>query len=151
MLRLSTTGSAVVRLGTMADWPAITSMLEQAGLPTADLAQSRPEFTVLADAETLIGIGALEYFGDIALLRSVAIAADRRHQGLGAELLAHIERRALERGAGQLVLLTQSVDRFFARHGYVPIPRASAPAPIQNTAEFRSLCPDSAVCMTKRL
>ncbi len=151
VLRVSAADSVIVRRGTAADWAAITLLLERAGLPTTDLAESQPEFTVLAEADTLIGIGGLEFFGDAALLRSVVIASNRRRQGLGADLLAHLEHRAREQGAADLVLLTQTADRFFAAHGYTPIPRATVPEPIKSTAEFRSLCPESALCMSKHL
>ena len=140
-----------VRPGTAADMATIARMLEQAGLPTSDLATSRVEFTVLTEADEIVGIGGMERFGVVALLRSVVVDTDRRSQGVGAVLLSQIERQAFERGARELVLLTQTAEGFFARHGYAKIPRASVAESIKNTAEFRTLCPDSAVCMTKRL
>jgi amino-acid N-acetyltransferase len=139
------------RLATSPELAAITRMLEHAGLPVTDLVESKIELTVLTEGDELIGVGGLEYFGHVALLRSVAIASDRRREGLGARLLTHLEQRARERGVVELVLLTQGAERFFASHQYELVPRANVPAPIKSTAEFRTLCPDSALCMSKHL
>jgi amino-acid N-acetyltransferase len=51
----------------------------------------------------------------------------------------------------QLVLLTQTAQSFFERLGYGVIDRALSPEAVRTSAEFRSLCPASAVCMTKTL
>ena len=48
-------------------------------------------------------------------------------------------------------LTASHMDAFFARHGYSTMGRENAPAAIQSTAEFSSLCPGDAVLMCKRL
>ena len=48
-------------------------------------------------------------------------------------------------------LLTTTAEDFFVRRGYGVVGRDAAPAVVQKTTEFRSLCPDSAVCMMKHL
>ena len=50
-----------------------------------------------------------------------------------------------------LYLLTLTAEGFFKKCGYRPIARDSAPAEIQETTEFRNLCPASAVCMVRHL
>ncbi len=50
-----------------------------------------------------------------------------------------------------LVLLTQTAQAFFEGRGYLPTVRTDLPASIQQTAEFKSLCPANAVCLSKRL
>jgi amino-acid N-acetyltransferase len=49
------------------------------------------------------------------------------------------------------VLLTQTAEVFFANRGYRRIGRADAPQAVQASAEFRSLCPASAVAMSRVL
>jgi amino-acid N-acetyltransferase len=49
------------------------------------------------------------------------------------------------------VLLTETAKTFFEREGYSVIDRASAPEPVRTSAEFRTLCPQSATCLSKRL
>jgi amino-acid N-acetyltransferase len=140
-----------VRTATQADSARIIALLQANDLPTSDLAECRPEFVVIEDGAELVGTGGVQIFGDAALVRSVAIAAGRQKTGLGSSLLVELERHASALGVRQLVLLTQTAEQFFARYGYVRVERASVPPPIQTTAEFRSLCPSSAVCMAKQL
>ena len=54
-------------------------------------------------------------------------------------------------GMDQLVLLTQTAEPFFATRGYAVIAREAAPAAVRRSAEFRSICPASAICMTRQL
>jgi len=140
-----------VRIATLNDSARIIALLQANNLPTSDLAECRPEFVVIEDGDELIGTGAVQVIGNAALVRSVVIAKDRQGAGLGSSLLGELERHASASGVRELVLLTQTAERFFGRHGFTRVERSSVPASIQATAEFRSLCPASAVCMAKRL
>ena len=82
---------------------------------------------------------------------SLAVHGDHRGRGLGGRLVEAIEARAAARGLPQLVLLTETAATFFARRGYADIAREHAPMAVQSSTEFRSLCPASARCMTRRL
>jgi amino-acid N-acetyltransferase len=79
------------------------------------------------------------------------MSSNRQRHGLGQELVRRLEREAVADGVTVLVLLTQTAEPFFSRLGYVAIDRESAPAEIKASAEFRLLCPASAVCMSKAL
>ncbi len=136
---------------TPADIPPIRELLEAAGLPTSDLECAQPEFLVIRDGGAVVGAGALQIFGPVALLRSIVVAADRRQHGYGERLVEALERKAVRRQIRQLVLLTTTAASFFERAGYRAIERDSAPAALQETDEFRSLCPSSATCMAKVL
>lgn len=138
-----------VRAATGRDAPAIRALLEACALPTTDLMTARPEFMVAWDGPVLAGVGGVQRFGGVGLLRSVAVPADRRRSGLGFALVRAVEQQARESGISQLVLLTQTAQPFFERQGYRVIERASAPESIQASDEFRSLCPQSAACMSK--
>jgi len=152
ILRLSTAlRPPPIRPATEADQPEIVRLLERAGLPTRDLQQSRPELLVARGSTGLIGAGGLEIHGEAGLLRSVAVAEGLRGTGLGRALVEAVEAAARQRGLRELVLLTETAHDFFARLGYVDIARESAPEAIRNSAEFKSICPQSARCMSKRL
>jgi len=126
--------------------------LAAAGLPVADLtAASLADFWGCRAGEELAGAIGLERYGAVALLRSLAVAPDWQGRGLGAALLAHAERAARQRGIAALYLLTATAAAFFARRGYVRIPREAAPPVLHHTAEFAALCPASAVCLTRPL
>jgi arsenate reductase len=93
----------------------------------------------------------MERFGTCALLRSLAVGTSFQRRGFGHNLVARLERDAQAYGVEQLVLLTETAEKFFRAIGYEVIDRRLVPEEIKQTAEFRSLCPASAVCMTKLL
>ncbi len=140
-----------LRAAAAADLAVVGALLEQAGLPTRDLAASKAEFTVLSDGERIVAAGALQRLGSAALLRSVIVAGDRRGAGLGRAIVQQLEKLALAARIDRLFLLTQSAEEFFAREGYRVIERIEVPQEVQRSEEFRSLCPDSATCMVKLL
>lgn len=141
----------VLRTATEADTEVIRDLLERSGLPTSDLSTARAEFVIASSAEQIVGIGALEHFGDAALLRSVAVEPQQRESGVGRLIVAELERRAQTAGITELILLTLTARDFFGRLGYSTKDRGQAPPAVRNSAEFRSLCPASAVCMAKSL
>lgn len=141
----------VLRAATAEDMPAVRSLLERDGLPTSDLGTSDAEFIIAQDGAAVIAAGAVERIGQIGLLRSVVVAPDQRRSGTGMAIVAELERRARDANLTELVLLTESAQSFFEGRGYVVISRAGAPLEVQGSEEFRALCPDSAICMSKRL
>jgi amino-acid N-acetyltransferase len=126
-------------------------LLKEAGLPTSDLAAAKPKFTVLRENGRIVAAGALQQFDSVALVRSVVVAGDRRGAGLGRLIVQELENVARTARIGQLILLTQTAADFFTCQGYRVIERIDAPQDVQRSEEFRSLCPASAVCMTKLL
>lgn len=140
-----------LRTPTAAETEVIRSLLERSGLPTGDLGTARPEFVVATRDGQIIGIGALEHFGNAALLRSVAVEAQSRGSGAGRLIVEELERRARHAGIGELILLTLTARDFFERLGYSTKECGEVPATVRESAEFRSLCPATAVCMAKSL
>ncbi len=130
----------------------VRALLQGAGLPIDDLNATRaPDFIVACDGARVVGAVALERHGDVALLRSLVVDPDYRRHGVGCKLVTAAEQRARALGIAQLVLLTQTAEAFFARRGYEKIARSGAPAAVQSSHEFATLCPASAVCMRKEL
>jgi N-acetylglutamate synthase-like GNAT family acetyltransferase len=129
----------------------IRALLERSGLPTSDLDSARPDFVVIRENGQVIATGALQRFVSSALLRSVVVAPDHRKRGLGQAVVGELERMARTADIDQLILLTQTAAEFFAHRGYRVIERSSAPQDMQESGEFRSLCPSSATCMAKSL
>ncbi|MCK7593742.1 arsenic resistance N-acetyltransferase ArsN2 [Pseudomarimonas salicorniae] len=126
-------------------------LLQRAGLPTADLGEGGVDFLVADQDGRALGVIGLQRFEGVGLLRSLVVDGDHRGRRLGVALVAELEARARAAGTLDLVLLTETAEAFFGRRGYARIERAAAPAVLQQTAEFRALCPASAVCMRKRL
>jgi len=134
-----------------ADLVPIRALLEASGLPTSDLASAQPEFAVIRERGQVVAAGALQRYGSSALLRSVVVTPARRRSGLGQIIVAELERLARASQITRLILLTETAAEFFTRQGYRVIERGAAPKDMQESAEFRSLCPTSATCMAKSL
>ena len=130
----------------------VKALLQQCQLPSSDLTDAHFDHFIARRADDLLeGVVGLELYPPVALLRSLAVAPALRGRGIGQALLADAERYARERDVKDIFLLTTSAERFFARAGYERIGRAAAPAAIQHTQEFSTLCPASSAFMRKRL
>lgn len=139
-----------VRSGTAADLPRACDWLASEGLPTADLtAEHMQRFLIATIDRVPVGMVGLEQFGQVGLLRSLVIDATKRRAGLGQQLLDALETKAAESGVTELWLLTIDADAYFDARGYLRRERSDAPAAIQATPEFASLCPGDAVLMSK--
>ena len=141
------------QLASAADRPAVRSLLVEAKLPVADLDSAHDlTFWVVRDGSGRpVGAIALERHGDVALLRSLVVTPAQRQHGLGRALVRAVEQHAAAEGVAQLVLLTETAESFFRRLGYGVIDREKAPTAVASSAEFRTLCPATAVCMIKRV
>jgi amino-acid N-acetyltransferase len=132
-----------------ADEAAIRTLLREAGLPDEDFAGHLAHFLVARRAGAVVGAVGFELHGRDALLRSLVVAPAARGAGLGGELVKRLGRAAARAGAQQFFLLTTTAETFFARRGFARIERPGVPPAIAATREFNSLCPASAVCMTR--
>ena len=128
------------------------AMLEEAGLPVADVSEERLQnFFCVADKGAPVGLVGVELYGHEALLRSLVVAPRERGKGLGIALARHAEAYAASRGVRSMYLLTLTAEPFFERLGYTRLDRSAAPASIQRTSEFATLCPASSAFMVKVL
>jgi amino-acid N-acetyltransferase len=135
------------------DDAAILALLKAEGLPTGDVSAEVLEgFVVARDLDgAVIAAAGLQVHGRFGLLRSLVVIPARRGIVLGKVLVEDLERRASAAGVGELFLLTTTAAGFFEALGYRRLDRAQVPPQISATAEFRSLCPASAICQAKRL
>ena len=135
-----------------AELDAVAGLLSAADLPVEDLTAAMLDgFVVATEDDVIVGVVGLEIHGSNALLRSLAVARRHRSRGLGARLVNAIESEARARGVTALYLLTTTATTLFERAGYTAHDRASVPASIAATAEFSSLCPDTADCLWRDL
>jgi amino-acid N-acetyltransferase len=132
------------------DHPALLALLERCGLPTSDInVATLMDFIIAEEGGQLVGSAGLERHGDVALLRSVAVDPHWRGRGIATALVNAVEQLARDSGVQSLWLLTTTAPEFFARSGFMPAVRESAPQRIRNSVEFRTLCPATAVCLSK--
>jgi amino-acid N-acetyltransferase len=141
----------IIKKATSADADKIKLVLKNTNLPYKDIDSHLENFFFLEKCGEIIGTAGLEVYGEVALLRSLAVIKEYQNKRLGQKLYQNIFIKALSLNIKEIYLLTETAEKFFARKGFKKISRDSAPATIQHTNEFRILCPDSAVCMVINL
>ena len=147
---MKTAGNTVViKPAQPADEAAIRALLQQAELPQVDFAAHLPHFLVARRGGTVIGTVGFEQYGADALLRSLAVAPACQGDGLGGALVRRLEDEARRKGVRRFYLLTTTAEKFFAQRWFQTISRERVPPAVAATGEFLSLCPASAVCMTR--
>ena len=142
----------IIKAANKPDLAAIRDLLHRSELHFDDV-DGKPgqQFMLAWEGENLIGTVALELAGEFALLRSLAVAPEHRRRGIATKLVNEIEIAARSMRIRDLYLLTLTAADFFAELGYQQTDRAKAPAGLQETTEFKSVCPASAICMKKKL
>lgn len=136
------------------DEKQIKQILADSDLHHHDIRSSQlSHFIIVKDdnALSLAGVVGVEQKGDVGLLRSLAVAQAYRRQGLATQLVNKVEEYARSQQVDTLYLLTLTAEDFFTGRGYQKTDRESAPDALQETTEFKSLCPQTAVCMRKYL
>lgn len=136
---------------TLADLPAVLDLLTESDLPHDGLADHFDAAVVARDGATVVGCAALELYGEAALLRSVAVAARMRGQGLGRELTTAALELARARGVRRVYLLTTTAEGYFPSFGFAPITRAEVEPAVQASVEFTGACPASAAVLALTL
>ena len=142
--------STTIRSAAAVDVPGIEALLRSNGLPDAGVAERLETTLVAIENGTLVGTSALELFADGALLRSLAVTADRRSGGVGTLLVRAALAIASRSAPGDVYLLTTTADRYFPRFGFARVGREDVPAGVGSSDEFVSACPASAVIMRLR-
>ncbi|MGH9369452.1 MAG: arsenic resistance N-acetyltransferase ArsN2 [Thermoanaerobaculia bacterium] len=131
--------------------PELLALLEHCRLPEAGVREHLSGALVAREGGRLVGSAVLEIYADGALLRSVAVEADRRGRGLGIRLTEAALDLARRRGARRVFLLTETAAEFFPRFGFRAIPRTEVPESVRASLEFTTACPQSALVMERAL
>ena len=142
-----------IRKALPTDLQDIFQLLEMNELPTVGVQQHLHQFLVWENTtESQIGgcIG-LEVYGQDALLRSLSVHPQHQGKGIGSHLLSSIIENAKMMNIKNLFLLTTTADMFFERHHFTGINRDAVSGGVKESVEFRSVCPSTAICMTRNL
>ena len=131
--------------------PAVRALLERHQLPLDGVEDHVEMMVVARDHRHVVGAAALELYADGALLRSVAVDPAVQGRRIGQRLIETALQMARQQGVGTVYLLTTTAQRFFPRFGFVEITRADVPSSVQESIEFQSACPASAIVMRKHL
>ena len=130
----------------------LKAALTRAGLPADDILTPGLQFWRFSTQDDVpAGFGGIEVHGADALMRSVVTLPPLRARGIGQAIVRALEAEAVVMKCRAVWLLTTTAREFFGRLGYLAVDRADVPGVIRATAQFSSLCPDSATVMVKRL
>ncbi len=129
----------------------VLALLTSANLPISDIGENVTLFS-LETSEEIIGTAGLEILGNIGLLRSVSVVENQQSNGYGHLIVQNLEMYAKTQNIKELYLLTTNAKEFFEKKcTYEVIERANVPIEIQNSQQFSSVCPSSAVVMKKNI
>lgn len=127
-----------------ADRRAVEGLLTRAGLPTDGL--DATELLVLEEGGAVVGVVGFEPYGDAALLRSLAVAPQRRGAGLARALLVAVFERMRARGVTTAYGLTTTIPNLLSKLGFTEIGRGDLLDALASSAQLQGpeACPSSA-------
>ncbi len=133
----------------------IAAHLDRLGILHPVLDKHWPDYLVIpgegANAP-LVGCVAVELAGDVALLRMLAVAPERRGEGLGYVLVEAATARARAFGVRQLYLVTDGAQGYFGEKlGFQAVDRKDVVPEIAATAEYALARSRNATWMRKDL
>jgi UDP-N-acetylmuramate: L-alanyl-gamma-D-glutamyl-meso-diaminopimelate ligase len=138
------------------DKSRIAALLDRLGIAHPVLDQFWPSYFIIpgavAGVSSLVGCVALEIIDDVALLRMLAVAPERRGEGLGYLLVETATERARNQGVKHLYLVTDGAQGYFGqRLGFAIVDRKVVGAKIAATAEYLLARSKNATWMHKEL
>jgi len=139
------------RDATQNDLEAIRGLLDICNLPSVDCEEHLNNFILVQENNNVIGVGSLEVYNNVGLLRSIAVLPNSRNNGVGTIIYELVEKRALDLGVKFLYLLTESADEYFSSFGFSLKERNDVPLLIMKTKQFKDLCPSTAKVMYREL
>lgn len=143
--------SITLRQAGASDWSAVQALLQAHRLPTDGAREHLSTYVLAVSNGEVVGCAGTEVYGDVALLRSVAVAPGLQRRGLGRALVGTLIQEARRREIRALYLLTVTAPDYFSRHGFQRIAAAQVPQALKASAEFQGACPASAVPMALAL
>jgi arsenate reductase len=142
----------VVEAATASDVEAVSSLLQLAQLPTAGLGDQFPSaYALVRESSRVLGVAGLEVYGDVGLLRSVAVQPALRSRGLGRQLVEERLQRAAQQDLTAVYLLTTNAAGFFRNLAFTVAAREAVPAELAASPEFAFACAVSAACLVRKL
>jgi len=132
------------------DLSTILDLLTEVQLPHDGVAEHISRFFVARDESSrVVATIGMERHGNVALLRSAAVAPQYQHCGLGSRLTTHLLEHATGEGVERVVLLTTTAKDFFAqRFGFCETSRATYENELASSSEWNLPRCSSAVCMS---
>ena len=146
---LSTT--TVLRHANAADWSAVASLLSANNLPLDGAQDHLSNYLLACRGADVVGVAGAEVYGNIALLRSIAVAPMVHGQGVGRMLVLRLLEEAKMHRMTEVYLLTTTATQYFSQFGFQRCSHDCAPPALQSSVQFQGACPASAHFMSLAL
>ncbi|MBI1764393.1 MAG: GNAT family N-acetyltransferase [Acidobacteria bacterium] len=142
-------GVVTIRSAHDSDYAEVAALLHAVSLPVNGVQEHFGDFLVAsADAGELVGCVGQERYGDVTLLRSLAVNPAHQGTGLGRELTLELLSAARAYGMREVVLLTNTAASFFQKHfGFAPVERARYDQTLGASVEWTLPRCASAICL----
>ena len=124
--------------GTPGEESAVDELLARVSLPPIAVVTGARAFLVAMEEGRLVGCGALETVGAIALVRALAVTPAARGRGLGRQLVRQLVDRAIRKGCTSVYLLPFDASEFFFRMGFRPVSWEDVPSEVRDFDHFRT-------------
>ncbi|MFH0899750.1 MAG: GNAT family N-acetyltransferase, partial [Pseudomonadota bacterium] len=131
------------------DMPHVRRILSSTGQPWEDMTDDRAgNVLVVATENGVVGCVAIEPYGEVGILRSLAVVPERRGGGLGWMLADCAVAQARAAGVRRLYILTSDASDFFAEKlGFQAIARRLVDPVIAASRHFQECGQDVAAMM----
>jgi amino-acid N-acetyltransferase len=131
---------------------AVLDLIHRVGLPADGVPQHFSDFHVALDHDTVIACAGIEHYGDLALLRSVAVHPDVQRGSVGSALVSRVLSDARAQDVREVVLLTTTAKEFFMlKHGFDLTDRQAYESRLAQSPEWTLPRCSSAVVLKKIL
>jgi amino-acid N-acetyltransferase len=130
-----------IRRAASTDLSRLKEFLTACSLPTVGLEDWCPNFFIASGEEgSWVGIAGYELYGEVALLRSIAVDKRSRGMGHGQVLVEAVLADARKRGARRMYLLTETAMAYFKRLGFDALDRVQVEKAVKKSVEFTECC-----------
>jgi amino-acid N-acetyltransferase len=129
----------------------VAKLLDDNKLPVTDINDKLIQFFVCVIEKRIIGVVGVEDYAPLVLLRSLAVHNDFKGVGIGLLLLNRFFSFCRSKKIFEIYLLTETAEKYFRMFGFNSVDRKTLPVIIKQTKEFKSICPESAVAMYRKL
>jgi amino-acid N-acetyltransferase len=124
------------------------SLLESQRLPSETAGTTMTEFYIAVENEAIVGVAGFEYYGEEALLRSVAVPSSLQKKRIGSQLVDWMISPAKQKNVKRIVLITEIESKFFSKKRFIAVERSTITnAAMNKSSQFSGCCCLSAVCM----
>jgi amino-acid N-acetyltransferase len=139
------------------DLKSVVNLLELVDLPIEGVVDNINNFRIgkiSPDQITMppiVGCVGFEIYGELGVLRSLAVHPDYQKRGIGQALISDGLKFAKRNGMKTLYLLTDTARDYLVSLGFQETSRDAVPQKILDTIEFSSLCPSTSTCLSMSL